>query len=195
MNVYDFDGTIYDGDSSIDYFLFCLKKNRGMITKVSNIVWKGVLYKIGYITKQEFKSIFFGVICKHTSWENDLQQFWEEKQYKIKKFYYENAQPEDVIISATPEIILKPICNKLGIKYLIASVIDGKTGEFLGQNCYGNEKVQRFFQYFPQGNIEDFFSDSLSDKPMAEIAQRAFLVKKNKISPWPIETKFSREEA
>ena len=24
--VYDFDNTIYDGDSSVDFFLFCLRK-------------------------------------------------------------------------------------------------------------------------------------------------------------------------
>ena len=26
--VYDFDGTIYNGDSSIDFFFFCLRKKR-----------------------------------------------------------------------------------------------------------------------------------------------------------------------
>ncbi len=26
MNVYDFDGTIYSGDSTIDFYLFCLRK-------------------------------------------------------------------------------------------------------------------------------------------------------------------------
>lgn len=26
MNVYDFDKTIYDGDSTIDFYLYCVKK-------------------------------------------------------------------------------------------------------------------------------------------------------------------------
>ena len=25
MNVYDFDGTIYNGDSTIDFYLYCIK--------------------------------------------------------------------------------------------------------------------------------------------------------------------------
>lgn len=25
-NIYDFDKTIYDGDSTVDFFLFCLKR-------------------------------------------------------------------------------------------------------------------------------------------------------------------------
>ena len=28
MNVYDFDDTIYNGDSSLDFVLFCFKKNK-----------------------------------------------------------------------------------------------------------------------------------------------------------------------
>ena len=31
VNIYDFDGTIYDGDSSIDFYLFCLRKNVSII--------------------------------------------------------------------------------------------------------------------------------------------------------------------
>ena len=28
-NIYDFDKTIYDGDSTVDFFLFCLKREKG----------------------------------------------------------------------------------------------------------------------------------------------------------------------
>ena len=28
IDVYDFDGTIYDGDSSIDFFLYAIKKKK-----------------------------------------------------------------------------------------------------------------------------------------------------------------------
>ena len=30
MNIYDFDGTIYDGDSSIDFFKYSLKKHKNL---------------------------------------------------------------------------------------------------------------------------------------------------------------------
>ena len=32
MNVYDFDGTIYDGDSSLDFFKFFIKKDPRILT-------------------------------------------------------------------------------------------------------------------------------------------------------------------
>lgn len=28
VNLYDFDNTIYDGESTVDFFLFCLKKKK-----------------------------------------------------------------------------------------------------------------------------------------------------------------------
>ena len=31
INVYDFDKTIYNGDSTIDFYLFCLKKKFSII--------------------------------------------------------------------------------------------------------------------------------------------------------------------
>ena len=31
VNLYDFDNTIYDGDSSVDFYLFCLKKKISII--------------------------------------------------------------------------------------------------------------------------------------------------------------------
>lgn len=31
MNVYDFDGTVYRGDSTVDFWLFCLRKKLGLV--------------------------------------------------------------------------------------------------------------------------------------------------------------------
>ena len=47
---------------------------------------------------------------------------------------------DDVIISASPEILLTEICRRLGIKYLIASKVEKITGKYYGENCYGKEK-------------------------------------------------------
>lgn len=30
MNVYDFDGTIYNGDSTVDFYLYCLREHPGL---------------------------------------------------------------------------------------------------------------------------------------------------------------------
>ena len=61
------------------------------------------------------------------------------------------------------------------------------TGKIHGLNCHDEEKVRRFRLEVPEGHIENFYSDSLSDSPLAKLADRAWLVKKGKLSPWPEE--------
>ena len=80
--------------------------------------------------------------------------------------------------------MLKPICEKLGIKHLIASRVDPKTGKYSGENCHGKEKVRRFYEIFGKTEVDEFYSDSHSDEPMAKIAKKAFLVKGEAVSPW-----------
>jgi len=72
-----------------------------------------------------------------------------------------------------------------GAEVATISRMDKKTGEIEGKNCHDSEKVRRFYEQYPDSKTENFYSDSLSDTPMAEIAERAWLVSKHKLSPWP----------
>ena len=116
--------------------------------------------------------------------DKDLGDFWESHKDNIKGWYYKNQQPDDVIISASPEFLLKPICKELGIKYLMASKVNQTTGIYDGINCHGKEKVRRFYEKFPKGEIDEFYSDSYSDSPLADISKKAFLVKGNELKNW-----------
>ena len=42
MNVYDFDNTIYDGESAVDFFMFCLGKDIKLIKLLPLLVVKMV---------------------------------------------------------------------------------------------------------------------------------------------------------
>ena len=102
----------------------------------------------------------------------------------IKSFYLKQKNYDDVIISASPTFLLEPICRRLNITYLIASKVDKHTGKYTGINCYGSEKVRRFKEIFPNQSIDNFYSDSLSDAPIAKLAKHAFLVSKKHIKNW-----------
>ena len=80
--------------------------------------------------------------------------------------------------------LLKPICNRIGIKHLIASEVDPKTGMFTGENCRGQEKVRRLTEEYNVTHIDCFYSDSRSDLPLAKIADAAFLVEKGVVKEW-----------
>lgn len=185
MNAYDFDKTIYDGDSTADFYIFCLKKHKSIIFLAPSLTaafCKYYIFRKG--TKTEFKEVMYRFLTKCNT-ENDVEEFWEKNIKKVKAFYLKQKQTDDVIISASPEFLLKPVCRKLKIKYLIASKVDSKSGKYSGINCHGEEKVKRFYNFFgDNAQIEQFYSDSYSDEPMAKTADKAFIVNKNIITKW-----------
>lgn len=184
MNVYDFDKTIYDGDSTADFYIFSLKKHKKMLLLSPSLIWaffKFYVFKRG--TKTKFKEKMYGFL-KYCNIPDEVDEFWNINKTKIKDFYIKNQKSDDVIISASPEFLLVPICNQLKIKHLIASVVDSKSGKYTGINCHGAEKVRRFYEVFSNGNIDEFYSDSYSDSPLANIANKAFIVKGNELLNW-----------
>ena len=40
---------------------------------------------------------------------------------------------------------------------------------------------------FPNGKIEEFYSDSYSDTPLAEIAEKAYIVTGEELTDWKFE--------
>lgn len=183
MNVYDFDGTIYDGDSTIDFFLYSLKRKPSLLRYVPKQVWGGILYSLKRINKTKLKEYFFSFIAGIDA-EKLAEDFWNQNHNKIYKWYLDQQKPDDIIISASPEFLLRPICKKNGIQHLIASRVDVRSGKFFGDNCRGIEKVMRLVAEYHVTHIDNFYSDSLSDLPLAEIAQNAFWVDKGIVSEW-----------
>ncbi len=181
---YDFDGTIYDGDSSIDFYKYCFKKKKSICKYwIKQLFFLG-LYILGLKTKTEMKTVFFCFLKDFENRESLLEEFWEKHIKKIKPWYLEKDHKNDIIISASPEFLLKIPAEKLKVKDLIASVVDIETGKFLKENCYGVEKVKRINEKYPKGKIEEMYTDSTSDSPMIEISKKGFMVIKNIIIPY-----------
>jgi phosphoserine phosphatase len=109
--------------------------------------------------------------------------FWSTHKTYLQAFYMNQKRIDDVIISASPTFLLQPLIDEWGC-ILIASVVDQKTGH-TEENCYGPEKVKRFSQSYPLDSIDEFYSDSLSDTPLALHAKEAFFVTGKKKKKWP----------
>ncbi len=184
MNVFDFDGTIYDGDSSVDFWLFCLQKNLRLLRYFPRQIGGAVLFTLGRITKEEFKSRFFCFFAGISDIDSAVREFWGKNERKIKPWYRKMQKADDCVISASPEFVLLEICGRLGIKNLLATRVDKRTGRLLKKNCHGANKVAFFRERFGDAEIGAFYSDSKSDAPMAEMAKTAFLVKGEKITSW-----------
>ena len=189
MNVFDFDGTIYHGDSSKDFFFYCLKhypKTRG---KIFPVLLYGAGFGLRIVKKKTFKQKLFSIVQKIPDIDKAVLDFWEEHRKNIKKWYMEIKEDTDVIISASPEFLLIPICIELGVGRLMATKVDKTTGLFDGENCHGKQKVTRFYEQYPNAEIDSFYSDMYCDTPLALISKQAFIVKGEKLSPWKFKKK------
>lgn len=184
MNVYDFDNTILKGDSTARFFAYCLLRRPKMWLDVPGQAVNGLLFALKLKEKQAFKERMLHFLTCIGDVDETVAAFWEKNFSRVKPWYYETQRPDDVVISASPEFLIRPACDRLGVRTVMGSPVDKHTGRFSGRNCHGAEKVRRFRQVFPEGKIDEFYSDSYSDSPLAELAERAWLVKGSERLEW-----------
>lgn len=185
MNVYDFDKTIYRGDSTMRFILHLIRRQPRLLCHVPAFSVNALMFLLGRREKQDFKQRMFRAFFGHArDIEGELARFWEKNVSRVFKWYRASQRPDDVVISASPVDIVRPCCEMLGIKHVMGSPVNIVTGEYAGSNCHGAEKVRRFSAAFPGAQIENFYSDSHSDDPMARIAQKSFMVHGEKLTPW-----------
>lgn len=181
MNVYDFDGTIYRGNSFIDFFGFLYHENERIkkhaFSQFLNLIR---LYLNSYdVNKHPSLSSF---ILEVPDLNKKLIDFWDKNQKKLMQWYKKAHNPEDLVITSSFEYLVKPACDLLNIKKLIGTQIDLNTGNVIGKVCIGKEKVDRYRKiYGPNALIENFYTDSLIDKPLMDISINTFILKKGKI--------------
>lgn len=175
---YDFDKTIYKGDSSTDFFFYMIFSRPYLLLFAPYFLIVFALYGMKIVKKKRFKECMFFFIPWHSNIEKIVDKFWEKNANKIMKWYPpQKKADEDVFVSASLLFIIKPVLQMLNIKNYIATNYNVKTGKIYGKNCYGEAKVEEFKRVYPKAKLEAFYSDSLSDLPMMRIADKAFLVK------------------
>lgn len=180
VNVYDFDNTIYDGESGFDIFMFYLKKDPKEIAKLIPRFGEAFIrYKRGAIKTDEvieqYGDMLTDYCVKIKDIHKDITEFWDEHEKKITNFYAKIQAPDDVIVSACPEIILEEICKRIGVKNYIGSVVDMENG-IIERVCYKENKIAAFKSIYGDMPIDSFYTDSMSDKPMMDLANNAYLV-------------------
>ena len=186
MKVFDFDGTIYDGDSSIDFYLFCLRKKWRVLLYLPLQMWGFFGYIIKFYSKTQLKERFFSFLRAFDDIDDVLNDFWVTHVERLKPVILSLLDSKTVIISASPEFLLYPAVKSMSIGTLIATRMDKSCGRITGNNCAGEDKVSRFREQVEEGaTITEFYSDSMKDKYMAGMATNAFFVNGHTITPWP----------
>ena len=151
INIYDFDDTIFDGDSSVCFIKYSLIHKPFLVLfsglKALKEVVKYIFHKsnIGLI-----KSELFSFVKYIKNFDEYMDNYVLKYQDRIKPYYLLKHQSSDVVISASFEFIVKPLCEKLNITRVIGTKYDVKKGRIIGNNCKGEEKIKRL-ENSPEG--------------------------------------------
>lgn len=183
MRAYDFDGTIYAGDSTVDFYAYCLRKHPRLLASLPRNVISAVAFAIGRLSRSEFKSRFLASFLPFVDASAEAEEFWDGHARRMRKWYLDQRDRDDMVLSASPEFLLRPICSRLGVR-LVATEVDPSTGMLLGPNMRGEEKVRAYRGLYGDEVPEEFYSDSLSDEPMMLYARRAYLVRRGLPVAW-----------
>lgn len=186
MNVYDFDGTIYYLNCTVDFALWYMKKKPFLcFSYLPRLFVDAVLYKLDKMPSYLLMRHLFSILGKVDDFDTRVEEFWDTHEKRISPWYLDQKRPDDLIISASPECLVGPIAKRLGVKY-VATEYDIETGVYVNNLMYAKEKSRYIIDInFPR--IDNFYSDSLSDTPIALCAEKAYFVteKAQKIISWP----------
>ncbi len=186
MNVFDFDNTIYDGESTLDMFFFYIVRKPWLIKMLPTVLKAFARYKKGEVSLSEALERYAPLVEKDilrvVDFEKDPGEFWDRHMKKIKPLYEELRSDDDLIITASPDFNVEEICKRLGIKRYLASRINRETGLIEFANLREN-KIKAFLEQYGECEIENFYTDSPeNDAVMVDKAKHAFIVRKNKVT-------------
>ena len=181
MKVFDFDNTIYRGESSVDFSFFMVRYRRRILRYVPLILFSLAGYKLCLLKKEKLESIindfFAGVLEGEESYPFYIKEFWKTHAHKLNKNILPLIGPDDVIISASPVFLLDGIREMLGTERIIGTEVDLEQKRILWFN-FGENKVKRYRALYGDQIIDAFYTDSYNDKDLMEISQKVYLVKK-----------------
>ena len=77
MNVYDFDKTIYYGDSTLDFYFFCLKKKPYILFVLPVQFFGFLMYFFKLRDKEYFKEKFYVFLRYINNTQKLVSLFWK----------------------------------------------------------------------------------------------------------------------
>ena len=171
IDIYDFDKTLLPYDSGSKFALFCFLRYPWCIPLAPVIGLVGVPAALGLIKWGAFKKVCFSFMA-FIPREKAVKAFWDRHEKDIYPWFKSRLR-EAVVISASPDFLLKEIQKRVDFEHLICSVHNDRTGAIIGKNCAKDEKVRRFKKEFGEGDVKviDVYSDSLeNDRPIFALA-------------------------
>lgn len=203
--VFDFDGTVIDGQSGLLISLYLKKRGYVSLTRASRLVWWGLRYKLHLPHREEeARELVLGAISHMSAAEVDqiMRDFHDEvlvPRYRSQAVEEIRRRNEEgcvtLLLSATFQQIADRAADYLGMTVGVATELerdeDGNyTGRVSGDVIEGDMKpiaVERWAdERFGKGNwrLAYAYGDHRSDAKLLKLADEAFAVcPKNTLKP------------
>ena len=186
IHAFDFDGTLTRRDTLIEFIRY-VKGNKEFLIGFLKHLHLLIMMKLGIMPNWKTKRIifqyFFGGMTLE-KFNEYCEKFAKEKASLLRKkgMVAVNKAVMDgdqvVIISASIENWVEPffrfqVSNNINIIGTKIQVVDGKlAGRFLTKNCYGEEKVRRLLEQYPDRKEYKLvaYGDSRGDHALLDFA-------------------------
>jgi len=186
--VFDFDGTITQKDTLLEFIKF----SKGKWRFYFGFIFFSPLFvamKMKLIPNWKIKQLLFSYFYKGVSiekfnyWGKEFCSFIDKILHpKAIETLQEHKKRGDktIIISASIENWIKPWTEKTGVDIVLSTQIEIEnnllTGRFLSKNCYGKEKVNRLMAEFPNRNEYRLvaYGNSSGDKELIDFADDGY---------------------
>ncbi|WP_051506554.1 haloacid dehalogenase-like hydrolase [Ruminococcus albus] len=184
IKVFDFDNTLYHGESSIDLAFYLIRRNKRILLYVPSILINLAKYKMCLVDREKAEqeiNDFLKVAVKDKYEAAEIvESFWDENSYRLDENMIKRVRKDDVIITAGPDMLIDGIKDKLGTDNIISSIIDPDKREMVYFN-FGENKAKRYKEVYGDTPIESFYTDSFNDKPLMKLATKVYIVEKGRL--------------
>ena len=194
LAVFDFDGTLYKGDTTKEFCWFYYRKNpfKAYYFIIQLAFW--MQYQLGLLSTTQFKSKFIQFLNNNDAAQIDVlvSLFWSKKKELVRIHLIDEIARlkkegvHIVVVSASPELFIKTFCLSLGVDTVIGSELNVLNNKYsLLINCRGEEKINRLRVVFPDFEIVTAYSDNIDDDALLKMAKNGHWVdKRGKIVPF-----------
>ena len=188
MKVFDFDSTIYRGESPVDFTFYMIRHNRKIIRYVPTILFCLAGYKMHLIRKEKLESLsnefIENVLDDPDSLSECVSQFWATHAHKLNRDIVSLIDPGDVIITASPSFLINGVSEMLNTKHILGTEIDLKEKKLVWYN-FGDNKVDRYRSIYGYRRIDAFYTDSFYDEYLMGISREVYIVRHGNVHRLP----------
>lgn len=193
--VFDLNGTFYNKSSKDEFFRFVSSKQPRRLYYLFQMAYYVALKKLHQIRKTEFKENFFNYLdhLPPEQVEAYAKEFWE-KEYpanfnrELKSRFDQHKKEGAFIYCATGglELYVKPLFDKYAIDGFAGTKVryENSTYKVIGKACKDEEKLQRLDTYLKGKPYRIIEAYSDSEEAILDKAEKAFLIKDDKIIPY-----------